>query len=216
MLVVSRRAGEQVFLPLHRITLTVLDTSENRVRLGIDAPLEAVVCHRDADSASAAEPTASTVSSPSPSRSPLRLLVADGDEASRTEYATYLRRQGFLVTVATNALDCLTQLRHSLPDALILDPDVLGGGDSVVEQMQQESRLRDIPVIILTYGRDRGAIYRLSAFRVRDMQFKPLAPRKLSERIKSILGCGTAHSDSTAVHPTDTDNPNDDAAAGQT
>ena len=38
MLVLSRCRHEQIVLPDHGVTITILDTSSNRVRIGIHAP----------------------------------------------------------------------------------------------------------------------------------------------------------------------------------
>jgi len=40
MLVLSRRKQEKIVLPDYGVTITVLDTGSNRVRIGIDAPPE--------------------------------------------------------------------------------------------------------------------------------------------------------------------------------
>ena len=43
MLVLSRKQGESICLPLEEVTITVLRLSHGRVRLGITAPDEVVV-----------------------------------------------------------------------------------------------------------------------------------------------------------------------------
>lgn len=43
MLVLSRKQGESICLPLEEVTITVLRLSHGRVRLGITAPAEVVV-----------------------------------------------------------------------------------------------------------------------------------------------------------------------------
>ena len=46
MLVLTRKTGEQIVVPKHQITITVLEITGSRVRLGITAPTSLVV-HRD-------------------------------------------------------------------------------------------------------------------------------------------------------------------------
>ena len=56
--------------------------------------------------------------------------------------------------------------------------------------MHEESDIPVIPVIVLTYGRDRGVLYRLAPYRINDFQTKPLSVKRLEQRIQSILTCG--------------------------
>jgi len=41
-------------------------------------------------------------------------------------------------------------------------------------------------VVVLTYGRDRGVLYRLAPFKIDDYQVKPMRPKRLAERIRAV------------------------------
>lgn len=47
MLVLSRKQGESIRLPLEEVTITVLRLSHGRVRLGITAPAEVLVIREE-------------------------------------------------------------------------------------------------------------------------------------------------------------------------
>lgn len=69
----------------------------------------------------------------------------------------------------------------------MLEPSLpWGGGDGVLAAMQEDAGLRGIPVIVLTYGRDCSALYRLAPYRVADYLIKPQPPRRLVERIETL------------------------------
>jgi DNA-binding response OmpR family regulator len=117
----------------------------------------------------------------------VRVLIADPDEYLLDNYRDYLEQHGFEVATATTGLECVAKLRECAPDVLVLEPSIpWGWGDGVLAMMHEE---RDIPlaaVIVLTYGRDRGVLYRLAPFKIDDYQIKPLRPKRLAERIRAI------------------------------
>ena len=118
----------------------------------------------------------------------VRVLMADPDPMFLDSYSKRLEPMGFDVSTARNGLECLENLRQVLPDILVLEPSLSwGGGDGVLAVMREEPGLRDIPVLVLTFGHDRSALYRLAPYHVDDYQTKPKSPRQLAERISQIL-----------------------------
>jgi carbon storage regulator CsrA len=189
MLILARKKDEQIAVPGCCLTITVLDVGRSRVRLGISAPAGVRVyrgevlqpprsSHEYQDSASA-ELEASVM--------PARVLIADSDQYLLDSYRKYLEQQGFDVVTATTGLECVERLRDSVPDALVLEPSIpWGWGDGVLAMMQEEPDIPSVPVIVLTYGRDRGVLYRLAPFKIDDYQVKPLRPQRLAERIRAV------------------------------
>jgi DNA-binding response OmpR family regulator len=99
-----------------------------------------------------------------------------------------LSQHGFDVTTANGGVECVEKLRDYAPDVLVLEPSIpWGGGDGVLALIREESDVPQVPVIALTYGRDRGLLYRLAPFQVDDYQVKPLSARRLAERIRRIV-----------------------------
>ena len=94
----------------------------------------------------------------------------------------------------TTGVDCVEKLRNCMPDVLIIEPSIPWGcGDGVLALMHEETDIPTTRVIVLTYGRDCGALYRLAPFKIDDYQVKPLRPARLAERIRAVLGprpCG--------------------------
>jgi carbon storage regulator len=180
MLVLSRRVGEQFVVPQCQLTVTVLEATAGRVRLGITAPADVVVHRREVCEQihrQGAIDAGKTVES-------LRILVADRDEFLVAAYREHLSRLGATVATAGTGLDCWERLRSFRPDVLVLDPAIpWGGGDGVLAVLHEEPSFRPASVLLLTQGGSRSLLYHLSSFRVDDYQAKPLSPRRLIERI---------------------------------
>ncbi|MEN6458530.1 MAG: response regulator [Thermoguttaceae bacterium] len=117
-----------------------------------------------------------------------RILLADSDQFLLDRCREYLERRGFRVMTAATGLECVERLRDGAPDVLVLEPSILwGGGDGVLAMMHEEPTIPRVPVIVLTYGYDRGSLYRLAPYRIDDYQIKPLSARQLAERIRVVL-----------------------------
>jgi CheY-like chemotaxis protein len=83
----------------------------------------------------------------------MRVLIADSDEVFLEVALRYLSRQGMEVNAATNGLESVAILRRDVPDAVVLQRELLwGGGDGVFALMQQLSGWSKIPVILTSDG----------------------------------------------------------------
>ena len=123
MLVLSRKAGEEIVVPACRLTVTVLSIEGKKVRLGISAP-RGIACIA----------LRSWTELPLPlftdklrfqcwrTLMSIHILIADPDEYVLDSYREHLEQHGFDVVTATNGLDCVHRLRDSTPDVLVLDP----------------------------------------------------------------------------------------------
>lgn len=193
MLVLSRKEGEQIVVPECRLTVTVFDIHGERVRLGISAPSEVRVYRAEAlhpiHVPKPGEEAAATSTLEDTSMS-IRILIADPDEYVLDNYRDYLEQHGFEVATATTGLECVERLRECAPDVLVLEPSIpWGWGDGILAMMHEESDIPLVPVIVLTYGHDRGVLYRLAPFKIDDYQVKPLRPNRLAQRIRSLVAC---------------------------
>jgi carbon storage regulator len=184
MLVLSRKVKEELVVPHCQLTVTVLEISGNRVRLGISAPAGIAVHRREVwqrNHQGAVLEIGETMMS-------VRVLIADTDEFLAESYRKYLHQYSADVSTATTGLECMERLREFNPQVLVLEPAILwGGGDGVLALLNERPELRPAFVILLTYGRDRSLLHRVSKFKVDDYQIKPLSAKQLSERICTLL-----------------------------
>ena len=119
---------------------------------------------------------------------PIRVLMADPDEALPTVYREPLLREGFELVTASSGLECVARLRECAPDVLVLEPRMpWGGGDGVLAMMGEDPDLAIIPVMVLTSCRNAYALNGVARFPVSDYHVKPLAPDRLAGRLRSLL-----------------------------
>ena len=117
----------------------------------------------------------------------LRILIADPDKYLLNVYRDYLEQHGFGVLTATSGLECVEKLRERCPDVLVLEPSLpWGGGDGVLAMMHEAPNIPVVPVIILTYGRDHGVLYRITPYPIDDYLVKPSSAEQLAERIRTM------------------------------
>ena len=99
MLVLTRRIGEQVVVPQCRLTVTILDATSGRVRLGISAPANVVVHRGEVCERIRAEETLDMGGV----MMSVRILIADRDEFLLAAYREHLSRRGVIVNAAMSS-----------------------------------------------------------------------------------------------------------------
>jgi len=80
----------------------------------------------------------------------MRVLIADGDRALLEILQSYLWDRGHEAEIAADALECIVMLREFAPHVLVLERELLwGGSEGVMAAMRGDSRLHQIPVILI-------------------------------------------------------------------
>jgi CheY-like chemotaxis protein len=78
------------------------------------------------------------------------ILVVDDDPDFVGYLKTILEAAGHLVTTACDGEEALTRAERSPPDLVTLDINMRRSGVLFYRQMKSDSRLRSIPVIVIT------------------------------------------------------------------
>ena len=126
-----------------------------------------------------------------PPASGARVAVVDAERLNRSALEDFLRAAGFAVIEFTaSGIPSLQQLRDDLPELVLLDlpPGTAGAAPSALLQaMQQDRRLREVPVIVLTSHADLSQ--RLTALQcgAADFLVTPIDPRELALRLRNTL-----------------------------
>jgi adenylate cyclase len=127
-------------------------------------------------------------------RTPPRILVVDDNPTNREVLQVRLNSQGYEVITAVDGEDALAKVRESEPDLVLLDimmPKL--DGISVVKQLKQDSRLRFIPIILVTAKADtRDLVIGLEAGGD-DYLSKPFEHAALLARVRSMLRIKELH-----------------------
>ena len=117
-----------------------------------------------------------------------RVLVVEDDPSVRGLLHTLLSAEGYEVATASDGLAGLVKATASHPALVLLDlmmPDL--GGVRVLEEMQDDPELADIPVIVVTGKVD--AVPGMRALLGEDNVFvKPFAVAELLSRVGEVTG----------------------------
>jgi class 3 adenylate cyclase len=119
---------------------------------------------------------------------PGSLLVVDDTEINRDLLARRLRRDGHTVTLAENGRQALELLRRQSFDLVLLDvimPEL--HGLQVLEQLKADSRLRNLPVIMISALDEVDSVVRCIQIGAEDYLPRPFNPVLLRARIGACL-----------------------------
>ncbi|MEM9212649.1 MAG: response regulator [Pseudomonadota bacterium] len=125
---------------------------------------------------------------------PLILLV-DDDPGIRDLLGDFLKKEGFLLEIASDAMEMDAKLSRIRPDLIILDLMLPGeDGLSICRRLSREGAP---PIIMLTAKNDE--IDRILGLEIGadDYVAKPFAPRELLARIRAVLRRSNAPKSST-------------------
>jgi len=113
---------------------------------------------------------------PGVAKRPLRILIAEDDDAVLSMYARYARRRGHSVVLAHDGPEALVMAAAELPDLVLLDIAMpkLDGRD-VLRQLKATERTRRIPVLVITAsGGEQNLRTLLSELGAEDVLEKPV------------------------------------------
>ncbi len=117
-----------------------------------------------------------------------RLLLIDDDARLTDMVGGYLRQNGYEVETAASLAAGRERLKHTVPDALLLDlmlPD--GDGLDFTRELRSDARTRRLPLLMLTArGEPMDRIVGLE-LGADDYLPKPFEPRELLARVKALL-----------------------------
>lgn len=117
-----------------------------------------------------------------------RIYVVDDDEQLLRMVGLMLERGGHTVTLISNPLDGLQQIKTDKPDLLVLDvmmPNM--SGHDIAREIRADKNLEDIPILVLTARSQE--IDRTTAIKsgANDYLSKPVTSQELIERVEGLL-----------------------------
>lgn len=111
----------------------------------------------------------------------MRILIADDEPIIRMGLKVMLEDMGHSVTAVANGREALEHFRRRPPELAVLDIDM--PFTNGLQAAQTMSKLRPIPIIILTaYGQDH-LIEKASTLPIHGYLIKPVTPQALSAAI---------------------------------
>ncbi|MCW5207602.1 response regulator, partial [Desulfobulbus sp. US2] len=84
-------------------------------------------------------------------RGPLRILVVDDSISVRKVVSNFIVQQGWIPVAARNGIEAVEKIREEKPDVVLLDVEMPRmNGFEVLQTLQAQPELRDLPVAMLT------------------------------------------------------------------
>ncbi len=117
-----------------------------------------------------------------------RVLIVDDQPTNRDLLARHIRRMGHTWEMAENGREALEKLHAAPFDLVLLDimmPEM--SGYEVLEHMQREPALRNVPVIVVSAVNDRQSVVRCIELGAADYLFKPFDRVLLRARVSASL-----------------------------
>ena len=116
------------------------------------------------------------------------ILVVEDNPMNRILVRDILSRRGHEVTEATNVQEGRERLATAIPDLVLLDIQIPGGGGEVLLlQIRAEPRLARVPVIAFTAYAMRGDRERFLATGFDGYISKPIDTRKFGAEVEAYV-----------------------------
>ena len=118
---------------------------------------------------------------------PLQVLVVDDSISVRKVVSNFLLQQGWQPTVARNGIEALERIREEKPDLVLLDVEMPRmNGFEVLQALQSQPELHDIPVVMLTSRSAEKYREKASQLGARGFMTKPFKEDEAIELIRSM------------------------------
>lgn len=116
------------------------------------------------------------------------ILVVDDEPDLISTIKTRLEWNKFTVDTASNGSEALDKLESFRPDLILLDGNMpVMSGFQMLEQMRQNTNLKDIPVIMLTAVCEAHNISLAGSLGVTEYVTKPFEFAELLDKISQVL-----------------------------
>jgi type IV pilus assembly protein PilB len=117
-----------------------------------------------------------------------RVLIVEDDRTITSVVKYFLELEGFEVAVAKDGLIGLEAAKRELPQVIVTDFNMPGmDGVVMVKALRADPRTRDIAILMLTSEDSVDSETRALAAGADDYILKPVEPRRLAARVKTLL-----------------------------
>ena len=116
------------------------------------------------------------------------ILVVDDDAMNLRMAEFILERQGYLVCKVESGMECLSFLKTSTPNLILLDIEMpMMSGMKALEKIRKDMNIAYTPVIFLTSTADAESVAEACRLEAVDYIKKPFEPAELLERVRKAL-----------------------------
>lgn len=119
-----------------------------------------------------------------------KILIIEDEEIIYSLLQKKLTEEGYEISIATDGNEGLEKMKEEKPDLVLLDiimPEK--GGFEVMEEMQSDENLRDIPVIVISNSGQPVELDRAKELGAKDWLIKTeFDPQEVTEKVKKQIG----------------------------
>ena len=116
------------------------------------------------------------------------ILVVEDNPINMELVRDILKAYGYQVSEATNGIECQAWLSTNRPDLILMDLQLPGiDGFTLTQQIRQDERLRQIPVVALTAYAMKGDLERALAAGFTGVITKPIDTRAFPRQLEAYL-----------------------------
>ncbi|MEW5248560.1 hybrid sensor histidine kinase/response regulator [Microbulbifer sp. 2201CG32-9] len=127
-------------------------------------------------------------SEPEPDQRQREIMVVDDSVTVRKVTSRFLEREGFVVATAKDGQDAVFQLQDHIPDLILLDIEMPRmDGFEVARHIRSSSRLKDIPIIMITSRTGQKHRDHATSLGVNHYLGKPYQEEVLLETIREYI-----------------------------
>ncbi len=117
-----------------------------------------------------------------------KILIIEDDRVTVELAAAALRRAGYQVSVAYDAMQGSMFAQRDPPDLIVLDLQMpAGGGLQVWDRLERSSRTQGVPILIMTASPGDGLEEELLAKGAVGFLSKPFHPEDLTRAVREAL-----------------------------
>ncbi|MCI5164637.1 MAG: response regulator [Candidatus Electrothrix sp. GM3_4] len=120
-------------------------------------------------------------------RGPLRVLVVDDSISVRKVVSNFIVQQGWIPVAARNGIEAVEKIREDKPDVVLLDVEMPRmNGFEVLQTLQAQPELRDLPVAMLTSRSAEKYQQKARELGARGFMTKPFKPEEVIDFIRKV------------------------------
>ena len=119
-----------------------------------------------------------------------RILAIETNDSLRDLIDRCLGRKEYEVVGVRHGVEAIQEMRHALPDLLLIDQNVPAGGIRTARILRLNPKFRSIPILITLSGNRNQALPLIEEGRaagLEDFLVKPYTPFLLAERVAKLL-----------------------------
>ena len=119
-----------------------------------------------------------------------KILIIEDEELIYELLQRKLTQEGYEISIAKDGVEGLEKMREVKPDLILLDIVMpKKGGFEVMEEIQKDENLKDIPVIVISNSGQPVELDKAKALGARDWLIKTeFDPQEVIEKVKKQIG----------------------------